>query len=144
MRFAAIRHGLELRPIDNTGRLAIQSLRSHDQVMVEIKQARSVRQHRLYWQMIRTVHANLPEELEQNFPRPESLSKAILDALDYVDELTGLDGKKMRQVRSIAFHAMDASEFSALLERAIDLVTTKLIPGLGSEDLMDEINEMVG
>ena len=50
----------------------------------------------------------------------------------------------MRQVRSIAFHAMDETEFSALLGRAIDLVTTKLIPGLGSEDLMDEINEMVG
>ena len=144
MRFAAIRHGLELRPTDEAGRQAIQSLRLHDQVMVEVKQARSLRQHRLYWGLIRTVHENLPEELEKNFPRPESLSKAILEALDYVDTLTGLDGKQFRQVKSIAFHNMDATEFNDLMEKAIDLVTTRLIPGLGSADLMDEVTEMIG
>lgn len=144
MRFAAIRHGLELRPTDDAGRLVIQSLRLHDQVMVEVKQARSLQQHRLYWGLIRTVHENLPEELEKNFPRPESLSKAILESLDYVDTLTGLDGKQFRQVKSIAFHNMDATEFNDLMEEAIDLVTTRLIPGLGSADLMEEVTEMVG
>ena len=72
------------------------------------------------------------------------MSKAILDALDYVDTLTGLDGKQFRQVKSIAFHNMDAIEFNDLIEEAIDLVITRLIPGLGSSALMAEVTEMIG
>ena len=144
MKFVGIRHGLELRPIDEEGRLAIQSLRLHDQVMVELKQSRSLQQHRLYWGLIRLVHQNLPEELEQNFPRPENLSKAVLDALGYVDEVYGLDGRTFRQVRSIAFQNMDSAEFNNLMQSAIELVTTKIIPGLGCEELLTEINSIIG
>ena len=39
---------------------------------------------------------------------------------------------------------MDAIEFNDLIEEAIDLVITRLIPGLGSSALMAEVTEMIG
>lgn len=142
-KFAAVRRGSGLHVVDDEGREAIRALKINVPVMVEVKANRSVRQHRLWWGMIRKVHENLPERLEPMWPRPENLSKAILERLGFVDELTGLDGKVYRQVQSISFDKMDGLEFNEVMNRAIDLVVEIIIPGIDSDALRDEIADMV-
>jgi len=142
-KFAAVRQGSNLKVVDDEGRDVIRSLRINTPVMIEVKQNRSVRQHRLWWGMIRKVHDNLPEKLDTMWPRPENLSKAILERLGYVDELIGLDGKIYRQVQSISFDKMDSADFNDVIESAIQLVIEVIIPGIDREGLMDEILDMV-
>jgi hypothetical protein len=142
-KFAGVRQGSTLKIVDDEGREAIRSLRVNTPVMIEVKQSRSVRQHRLWWGMVRKVHDNLPEKLDAMWPRPENLSKAILERLGYVDELKGLDGKIYRQVQSISFDKMDSMEFNSVMEAAIGLVIEVIIPGIDRDGLMDEILEMI-
>ena len=142
-KFAAIKRGKNLVAVDDDGRDIMRKLSFHKPIMVDVKQKRSVHQHRLYWGLIRKVHDNLPERLDSMWPRPENLSKAILERLGYTDEIYGLDGKVFKQVQSIAFDNMDHTEFSEFMDQAIQLITTVIIPGLNAHDLHEEVLDMV-
>lgn len=57
-----------------------------ERYMVEIQHERSAAAHKAYFASIREVWQNLPRELAEQFPDPETLRKAALIATGYRDE----------------------------------------------------------
>jgi hypothetical protein len=45
--------------------------------------------------------------------------------------------------KSIAFHKMDQTEFEAFYDRCIDKIARHFLPGVKSEDLRREVEELI-
>ena len=138
------RKGNVLRPADDEAREALRRISPGVPVMVDLRQRRNVRQHRLYWKLIRTVHRNLPKDLKETWPTVEKLSDAIKIALGACDGITDISGSPRHHVpHSIAFDKMDQTTFQAFFEQAVNLIRTRIVPGLAEADLEAEVMDLV-
>ena len=73
------------------------------------------------------------------------LSKVVQNvALGYFDEIQVHDGKIIPRVKSVAHAKMDSHEFKTYLDAAIDLICSEIIPGMERNDLLTEIENMLG
>lgn len=100
---------------------------------------RSSRQDRFYRGLLSKVVQN------QDFYRTgEDLHFALKVALGYFDEIQVHDGKIIPRVKSVAHAKMDSHEFKTYLDAAIDLICSEIIPGMERNDLLTEIENMLG
>lgn len=136
--FIAIKKLATLRPVDQSGVDRIAKLREGQQVEIQIKQARNGRQHRLYWAMIGLVYHQ-----QSRYATQEQLSNAIKCAVGWCDEIELSSGKVMVTPRSISFSNMPQEQFSEFFDKVIELVVTKILPGVSDADLRAELEAMV-
>lgn len=136
--FIAIKKLATLRPVDQSGVDRIAKLREGQQVEIQIKQARNGRQHRLYWAMIGLVYHQ-----QNRYATQEQLSNAIKCAVGWCDEIELSSGKVMVTPRSISFSNMPQEQFSEFFDKVIELVVTKILPGVSDADLRAELEAMV-
>lgn len=130
-----------LRPVDPVGEDALAKIKNNDLVMVEVKRARSLPHHRLYWALIGKVWENVDQEL---FPSPDNLSDTIKVMAGHRVQLHMPDGSVAFQAKSIAFHKMDQAEFSAFYERVCDVIAMHFLPGVTKDELRAEVQQMIG
>ncbi len=142
-KFAAVKVGAHLQPCDSDGRDIIRRVAAGQPMMVEIKPSRSTQQHRLAMGLIRRVWENVPEKSSHLWPTMETFRYMLLEATGYSEEYTRIDGSKCVKAKSIAFDRMDSIEFSQFFEAAIDLIQARIIPGLDSQALKDEVLDMI-
>ena len=133
----SFRRGLSgLNPFGEEAEKLFRSMKIGDVVMVEIRRPRNPMQHRLYWQLCRTVAMN--HDTLQNEEQVHQVIKILTGHTDIVRV-----GDQLIQVpRSIAFDKMDQKEFDQFFERAKDVVVSELLPGVGLRELQDEILRM--
>lgn len=144
-RFVAQRRGMAITPRDEDGREAVRSLSPDRPVMVEVKQARSISQHRLYWGMVRLIHNNLPEEWAARYPRAENLSDAFKVEAGYYDQLFDLTKERVvLKPKSIAFENMDQAEFREFFDGSVRVAADVIIKDLDKTALLKELEEMLG
>lgn len=108
------------------------------EVKAKITQPRNLKHHNLFFAMVGKVFEN-----QDTYRTPEQLFVAIKVRLGYVDRFEVHDGTTVIKPKSIAFDKMDQTEFNAFFDAAVQLVCDEIIPGLGSEELRHEIDEMV-
>lgn len=142
-RFAAVRGGGALKPIDDAGREALLALTPGAPCMVEVTQPRNLRQHRLFFALLRKVHDNLPVEMAARYPTVETLRQAVQFACGLFDECVAIDGTRYYKARSIAFDKMGQEEFGELFRQAVDVIVTYVIEDLDAQALLDEVEEMI-
>jgi transposase len=128
-----------LCPVDQQGRDAVAKLKMGQQVQVEVKRARNGKQHRLYWALIGLIHSQ-----QSRYATQEQLSNVIKCAVGWCDEVELKDGRLMVTPRSIAFANAKQEEFEQFFTKVIQLVITKILPGVAEADLRRELEEMVG
>lgn len=108
-------------------------------IQVRLTQERHAGQHRLYWAVLTVVAQNLepavlPEELHEWVKL--NCGAAIFDRL--TGEALALTPA------SIAFEAMDQSLFHDFFQRVVDLLVTRILPGLSKETLTREASALMG
>lgn len=130
-----------LRPVDDAGREAFQKLGSGELVMVEMKRPRNIRHHRLYWALIGLVWQNIDQE---RYPTADDLHAAIKIAAGLRTRIVLPDGTVGFIPGSIAFHKMEQAAFNAFFDRVCDLVAAHFLPGVTSEELRAEVQQMIG
>lgn len=130
-----------LRPVDPVGEDALAKIKNNDLVMVEVKRARSIQHHRLYWALIGKVWENVDQML---FPSADNLSDCIKIMAGHRIMIAMPDGSTAFQAKSIAFHRMDQTEFSAFYERVCDVIAEHFLPGVTSAELRAEVELMIG
>lgn len=130
-----------LRPVDPVGEDALAKIKNNDLVMVEVKRARSIQHHRLYWALIGKVWENLDQE---DYPTADDLSDAIKIAAGHRVRLAMPDGSVAYSAKSIAFAKMDQTEFAAFYERVCDVIAMHFLPGVTSAELRSEVEQMIG
>lgn len=134
-----MRHGRTLLP---AGPLDIEALAKFSPtrpIDVHLSQERHTGQHRLYWALLTVVAQNLdpsvfPDELHVWVKR--NCGASILD------HKTGENFDLV--AASTAFEAMDQPGFHDFFERVVDLLVTRIIPGLSRESLRREAVALIG
>lgn len=107
-------------------------------VYIEIKAARNPKQHRLLFALL-----NVAAEAGE-FPSTEAALITLKTATGLVEAIQ-MDNQGTVQLipKSISFANMRQTEFAAWFESAIQVVVTRWMPNMTSEELKSEIESMI-
>lgn len=105
-------------------------------VQVELRQPRSVKELRYYWQLCSLVAMN-----HATFQTSTQVDQALRILTGHCDVFT-LDGRTVEVPRRIAFHKLSQDEWRAYLMRAKDAVLQHMLPGVLLPELESEIARM--
>lgn len=132
-----VKHFNSLRPTDDTSEAALKQIAQGEIVTCEIRKPRNIKHHRLWWVLMSLIAENFPEEI-----KPEHISDSIKMELGYTIKWK-VNGKEYEKPDSISFERLDQIEFSAFYEKAEKLILTKWLPGIDSDTLRKEIEELL-
>ncbi|GLK78015.1 hypothetical protein GCM10008171_32690 [Methylopila jiangsuensis] len=103
-------------------------------IEVSIRRRRSSAQNALYWSVLAAVIASG----RCAFATAEHLHEALKEGLGYVVPRRLLDGSTAWRTDSTAFANMDAAEFRIFFDRAMEAISTQVLPGVDPIALLDE------
>ncbi|TXM69620.1 hypothetical protein [Methylobacterium sp. WL120] len=103
------------------------------QIRASLAQVRSLPQLRLYWPWIRKVVDN-----SEHFTDERPLHNMLLTACGVVENYITIEGEMRLMPSSIAFDAMGDEEFTKYFERAQQIVSESILPGVDLKSLMTE------
>ena len=141
MKFLAVKHLNALRPVDESGEVALYSLGQGEVIEVEFRRKRNMKHHRLFWALMSLVWDQLDHT---EYPTVETLVTRVKVATGHRDEYEFDNGLVAFVPRSIAFHAMDQAEFERFFEIVCDWVAANVLPGVSQAELLEEIEVMIG
>jgi hypothetical protein len=131
------RHGSNLVPADPMAAEDIERLSPSKALMVEVKQPRSLPQHRLLFALLRKVTDNMDGVTEN------ALLSWLKVKLGYIEHMPLGFGRSYAAPASISFAAMSQPDFREFFDRAVDLICAEVIPGLDKPALLREVNKML-
>jgi len=127
-----------LAPADAHSEELLNSLPAGRELKAVITQPRNVAHHRKFFALLNVIYPH-----QDTYPTRESLLKAIKCALGFGETIKLPDGRIILSPGSISFGKMDQQAFSEFYERAVKLITEKILPGVDSADLEREVNEIL-
>jgi hypothetical protein len=80
----------------------------------------------------------------EKYPTPEDLAAVVKIATGHRTRMELGNGQVGFIPKSIAFHNMDQTEFADFLDRTIDLVVQRILPGVTDEELRGELEAITG
>lgn len=125
--------GNALRPYAPYDHEMMQRLPVGTPVRLQFAQPRSLPRHRLYWVVLRLVIKN-----SEVFATEEALHKVLLVGCGVTEPFLDLDGNISLIPSSTAFDKMSEEEFKAYFDRAMEIIETKIIPGVSLQLLLRE------
>ncbi len=138
MRVLARRTPAGLVPADEQAQTELRRVPVGKPVYVEITAARNPRQHRLLFAML-----NIVAEAGE-YPSTEAALVALKLATGLVESVQmDTNGTVQLIPKSISFANMRQNEFSAWFDSAIQVVVTRWLPSMTSEQLRSEIESMI-
>lgn len=126
-----------LKPTDERGEEVLRKVRVGTVVRVKITRPRNPRHHRLLFAILRIVMNHTTA-----WQKEEDVLFALKMATGMFDMIPTANGPVPR-VHSISFDAMDQGAFEIAFDRFCDVITTKVIPGLPTEQLKREVEDMI-
>jgi len=78
------------------------------------------------------------------YVRAEQLVEWLKIRLGYVEEVMFHDGQMLTKVSSISFGSMGQDAFQKFFNMALDIITTEVLPETDREDLLREVEQMLG
>lgn len=124
-----------LAPADEDAATVLQRIKVGEVVRAEVRRPRNVAQHRAYWAMCSLVAIN--HEQLRTREQVHTVLKLLTDTVDIVAMKS--TGEILRVPKSISFGSMSQTEFEDYFSRAKDAVVEHLLPGVGLQELQDEI-----
>ena len=127
-----------LIPCDDAASAALAKIKHGDAVQVEIKRPRNIWHHRKFFALLNLVFEN-----QDKYEEPEHLLAALKASVGHCDFLPGKDGMLVAVPKSIAFHKMDQTAFNEFYDRCVDKIARHFLPGVDSEALRREVEELI-
>lgn len=127
-----------LVPADDAASAALTKIKHGSDVQVEIKRPRNIRHHRKFFALMQLVYQN-----QEKYDTIEHLVAALKAAVGHCDFLPGRDGGLIAVPKSIAFAKMDQVSFDAFYDRCIDVIARHFLPGVDSDELRAEVEELI-
>jgi hypothetical protein len=129
-----MRHGMVIRPTSEEADAMLRSFKSGDQFIGRFRKARSIKQNRLWWGLMRILVDH------GVFPLIEAASDATKIACGHVEIRVIPDTGEVHMVpRSIAFESLSQADFNPIMEAGLDVVCSRWIKGVEKEALRREI-----
>jgi hypothetical protein len=126
-------NGQALVPYASYDKEMMEELPNGVPVRLQFAQPRSLPRHRLYRVVLRQVVKN-----SDLFATEDALHKTLLVGCGVVEPVITVDNDIIMIPSSTAFDAMEEDEFKKYFDQAMQIICTKIIPGLDIDDLLDE------
>jgi len=133
------RRALKLEPVTPYEEDLLAELPEGRDLTVEIKRQRSVRQNNFFRALLRKVVEN-----HNTYNTPDQLILWLKVRLGYVDEIKFHDGGTFFVAKSTSFNSMGQDEFRMFFDQVLQLITTEVIVGINTEELVREVELMMG
>ena len=139
MRVLCKRTASGLQPLDQQATEELRKVPLGRSVYVELVRARNARQHRFVMKLL-SIIADHGE-----YPSTDAALVALKLATGHVEEIRmNKDGSEVRIIpKSIAFANLSQSDYETWMTAALQVVTERWLPGVSSDDLRKEIEEMI-
>jgi hypothetical protein len=129
------RDGDKLIPVDDSAKEALLAIKDGSKCMGEIRGARNLDQHRLYWALCQLV-------AEADDDTKENVKKWLCIKCNHVDIWFEPDGKMHVDPASIAYESMPQAEFNQMFQEAVHHIAARL--GCKETDVQTKFAEMTG
>jgi hypothetical protein len=133
-----IREGTHLVPADTLSAEAVAGIKARETVTASIRRPRNPAHHRKLWALLSAVYEN-----QTLFATKEDLLNAIKIETGLFDKGVTVNGIPWVAPKSISFTAMDQARFEEWYEKAVDVILTKILPGINRSDLDTIIHEIL-
>lgn len=128
-----------LVPADDAAVAFLRKCKLGEMVMVEARRPRNLMHHRKLWALL-----NLVVENTERYSDADTLLDALKIATGHCKIYPSTDGKTSYvKPLSISFESMDQDSFSQFYERCLDLIAAKIIPGISSAALREEVESFI-
>src|SRR5450755_3270520 len=132
-----VKEGTRLCAADTLSAEALDGIRNKETVTACIRRPRNPKHHRLLFALLQTVFEN-----QTQFATVQELLSALKLATGLFEIGKTVDGIPYTIPKSISFASMDQSSFSQWYERALDVILTKILPGVNRDELNDRVREI--
>ena len=105
---------------------------------VKVWLPRNTKHHRKYFALLNAIFPH-----QSMWPTFNKFREKFEEALGFGEYHVNGRGERYFEKDSIDFSSMDQSEFEEFYERAVDLILTRILPGVQSDDLEREINDIL-
>lgn len=129
------RFGGTLEPVDDSGREVLAKVKTGATIKAEVTRPRNVHFHRKFFAMLNLVYQN-----QEHYKSLDDLLDVCKLRIGHVRSIQTKGGIE-KVPASISFANMDDTAFSNFYDRAVQWVTTEVIPGLQRHELDGEIEE---
>jgi hypothetical protein len=133
------RQGAKLVPCAAVDEEALEAFPEGRDLSITIKRARSYRQHKFFFALLQKICEN-----NDDYKTPEQLLVYLKVRLGYVEELKFHNDTVWWTTKSISFGTMGQDEFQKFFNGSLDVIVTEIIPGLDRDDIIREVEDMVG
>ena len=127
-------------PADEEGEAVLHRIKNGTLVLVTLRLQQNLAWRRRYFALIRT---GWKCGLQDRFPTPDVLRKAILLELGFAEPQIDLNGEVTLVAQSMRFDKMDHATFAELWDRTCDLFVTRLLPGVDRAMFQAEVEMAV-
>jgi len=104
---------------------------------------RNIEFHKKYMALMNMVFQNLPEKYNKKYPTMDSMRKAILIEIGFVDAIVRFNGDVVFVPKSVSFSSMDAMEFAEMFDATLIYILKEILPGISREDIITEIENFM-
>ena len=133
------RKGNSLHPCSQADEDALKEFAEGKDLSCTLTRPRSSRQHRFFWALLQKICHN-----HEVYQRPEQLLLWLKIRLGYVEEVRFHGDQTWWVAKSISFNSMGQDEFRKFFDAAIDCIVAEIIPGMDRDDLIREVEVMLG
>lgn len=134
-----IREGNHLCAADPISFDTLQGIGQRETVVAAIRRARNPRHHRKLFALLNVIFPH-----QTQFATIEDLLNTLKVATGLFDTGKTIDGIPFMMPRSISFASMTQTSFEQFYERVVDVITTKIVPGIGRDDLARQVDDILG
>ena len=127
-----------LMPADEMAVEQFHKIRHGEEVRVDIKRVRNPKQLKYWWALCGVL-----AEYADWCPDRETASDWLKLSIGHAEFHESPDGKTWCRPKSISFGNCPQEEFDTLLDQAIRIIVTKVMPGTSSEALRNELEAMI-
>lgn len=134
------KHIGSLRPADENAEAIMRTIAMGECVEVAVQRKRNPRHHRKLFALLGIVVDNT----DGRWPNASTLLEDLKMAIGLFEKRVSIGGRVYHVPKSISFASMDQAEFSLAYDQMVDVIVTRIIPGLNRDELEREVMEIIG
>jgi hypothetical protein len=127
-----------LRPSNAIGVETLERIPTGQEVKVEITRPRHLIHHRKFFALLQAIYPH-----QQTYATMRAFRAALTCAAGHCEVAHLPDGRTVLIPESISFSKLDQAGFEQFYERALDVITTRILPKINREDVEREVAEIL-
>lgn len=127
-----------LVPANEQSLEALRKLKQGEWYKAEVTMPRNLKHLRKYFALLAAVYPH-----QTMWPTFRKFRAKFEEALGHGEYYVNGRGERYFENESIAFGAMQQDEFDEFYEKAVELILTRILPGVGRADLDRQVSEIL-